>query len=365
MIYLDAASSAPIRSELLDFIQKLATSSDQGAGELWGYPLSQHEVGARSRDFKARASDAILRTLGLPSRDYGVAFYSSGSEALEVGARTLNRRFPGEWAKGAMEHPFVRGLQASLVSTSETSQTSWGSLIYGQNETGLTSHTLSAIFSSHNERSALLIDCIASWGKADLSNLGNETKIPLFIPIQSNKIGGLPGAAALVYPLAFAPLWSPLTGDASRNTHRPGGENQLAVASFVWLAENLENIIHDYQTRVRALRDHFEAQLRQRLPNLRFTHDQMPHHSRLPHVSHFCVPASKPLELVAKLDLRGFSVSAGSACSSGSPEPSQALLEAGWSRTDALNAIRVSLSSANQARDLELLVETLGKLLDP
>lgn len=365
MIYLDAAAAAPIRSELLDFIQNRAQSTDLGAGELWGYPLSPHAVGAHARSFKARAEEAILKSLGLSAREYRVAFYSSGSEALEVGARTLSRHF-GTWSAGPQEHPFVRGLQAELqASRAPIAARHWASFIYGQNETGLTSHTLSAILSPQTNAQALLLDCIASWGKADLSGLGGQGAIPLLIAIQSNKIGGLPGASALVYPQKLAPLWSPITGAASRNTPRPGGENLLGVASFVWLAENLSTIREDYQTRIGGMRDRFEQRLRARLPQIRFTHEFTAHAERLPHVSHFFVPAAKPLDLVTKLDLRGFCVSAGSACSSGSPEPSAALLEAGWNKTDALNAIRVSLSASSRDQELELLVETLGKTLDP
>jgi cysteine desulfurase len=106
------------------------------------------------------------------------------------------------------------------------------------------------------------------------------------------------------------------------------------------------------------LRDGFEAELARRLPGVVFHCQQSP---RLPNTSHVAFPGIEGEALLIRLDLAGFAVSTGSACSSGTVEPSKTLLAAGISPAEALSSLRVSFGITNRPQDLDAFLAALER----
>jgi cysteine desulfurase len=134
----------------------------------------------------------------------------------------------------------------------------------------------------------------------------------------------------------------------------------MGIRSLLAIAEGWTQIREEFES-LRVLRDDFETRLCARFPNVSITGAGQP---RAPHLSHFVFRGyPKALPLVAQLDLRGFAVSSGSACASAIPEPSHVLLALGLPKTDALNALRVSLHPGTRREDLTGLLDALESIL--
>jgi cysteine desulfurase len=218
------------------------------------------------------------------------------------------------------------------------------------NETGivhhqLTSHILSTLFPSPKERPLWHTDFVAGWGRVDLDlSLPNS---PDLVAIAGQKLGGLSGVGGLVHRRSIA-------------VDRPGTPNLIGIHSLLALAKNWADIVSEVE-KLRDLRDSFERRLRERFQNIVITGVDLP---RTPNVSHFRFPGfKKDLSLVQQLDLKGFALSAGSACASGSPRPSHVLTAMGLSDIDAKNALRMSLHPGICEADLTSFLDALGEIL--
>ena len=381
MIFLDAAAGAPLDPHFLSDFTKTLDSAHAVPGVFFGHATSRHAGGRRVRETLSDAEAALLRTFDLSPTArggdaYRVEFCASGTEALEKGAALALHALaragsPVVWSHGVGEHAALRkyrnldtafGVPLRKIpketpkDTEDTASPTLYTDIYGQNETGIVSHIQKQIFlDPHKTHTRFaLIDVIASWGKVEIPKLAPHGAA--LYAVQAGKIGAFPGMAALLYPANLKDYGNVLGG--------PRSGQLLTAHAIQYFSTRLPEFRAAYGTIVAENRDYLEAQLRKRLPELVFTHDAEPLALRLPHVSHFRVPSDRSLDLVAKLDLRAIAVSSGSACRSQSPEPSDVLLELGWKRIDALNAIRVSLSLRNTRAELDLFVETLTDILE-
>ena len=148
-------------------------------------------------------------------------------------------------------------------------------------------------------------------------------------------------------------------GGGQERGRRGGTENVLAIASMGVMAKKRAEIGPQAQ-RMALLRDEMEAMIQKEIPGVRINGAKAP---RLPNTSSLLLENIDGDTLVMALDTRGFALSAGSACSSGSPEPSVALLNMGLSRTEALSSLRVSLGWQTKTQELVAFVEALGDVV--
>ena len=162
-----------------------------------------------------------------------------------------------------------------------------------------------------------------------------------FVTMSSGKLGGPKGTGALVARRNFD-LRSLLVGGGQEQGRRSGTENVVGIAGFGAAAEaarrDLESGVWD---RVAALRDNLEDALASAAPDLQIFGRDVP---RLPNTSCFAVRGWKGETQVMQMDLAGYAVSAGSACSSGKVnKASRVLLAMGFDEVTASSAIRVSI----------------------
>ncbi|MGH8293019.1 MAG: cysteine desulfurase family protein, partial [Gammaproteobacteria bacterium] len=177
------------------------------------------------------------------------------------------------------------------------------------------------------------------------------------LTLSAHKLNGPRGVGALIRNrrVDLAPQ---MTGGGQEQGMRGGTENLAGIVGFGAAAE-LARIEMDIRVeQVAALREQLEAGLKQ-LPGLRIFAE---HADRLPNTVQFGIGGYAGEWLVMELDRRGFAVSSGSACHSGSGKPSHVLLAMGLDEVTARGAVRVSLGAENSADDVDALLAALGAI---
>jgi cysteine desulfurase len=195
-------------------------------------------------------------------------------------------------------------------------------------------------------------DGVQSTGKIPVDV--KKLKVDLY-SISGHKIHGPKGIGALF--IRKGTILKPLlTGGGHERNRRSGTEN---VAGIVGLGEaaRLARIgLTSEMPRVASLRDRLEAGLKSRIDSIHVNGENAP---RLPNTSNIMVDFAEGEGLVISLDLKGVAVSTGSACSSGSMEPSHVLTAIGKTPDEAHGSLRFSLSSMTSEEDIDYVVDAL------
>jgi cysteine desulfurase len=388
VILLDSNAGAPLHPKVMAALSDFLREQAEGEAAL-GNPSSTHAYGRRASAMVERAREAMLRTLNAAPSEWAIVFTSGGTEANQLAIRGYLERRLREgggrpaWALSPLDHHCVldlaeemeaRGVRIVRLEARDTGEVvgqpgasiDLVSAMRVNNETGIVQER-SPLFpvdvTSHIQSSPNLpqtplwhTDFVAGWGKTDLDL--SRPGSPDLVAIAGHKVGALSGVGALVHRRSIA--LDPLIRGKQQSGARGGTENLVGIRSLLAVAENWD-LIRAEASGLAEMRDEFERRLVERHPAIRITGKGLP---RAPQVSHFVVPGLKrSISLVEQLDLRGFAVSSGSACSSAVPEPSHVLTAMGIGRVDALNAVRVSLHPGTRREDLTGLVEALDAIL--
>jgi len=376
VVYLDHNATTPldprVREAMLPWL-----------GERFGNPSSIHRVGQAARNAVEEAREHVAALIG--ARPPEVVFTASGTEANDtvvasaVESARRSAAGGGHLAISAVEHPSVRqaaaraaraGLEVTWVPPGEDGvvpaaamigalrpDTLLVCLMLANNEVG-TLQPVAAVAAECRARGIpLLCDAVQAVGKVpvDVGSLGLDLLV-----LGAHKFGGPLGAAAL-WIRDGVEVESLLVGGSQERRRRAGTEN---VAAIVGLGAAAALARDEVDGRLRpprplqlaALRDRFEAGLRA-VPGAIVHCRTAP---RLPNTSHVAFAGVEGEALLIRLDLAGFAVSTGSACSSGTVEPSQTLLAMGLSPAEALSSIRVSFGIANHAAEVDRFLAALA-----
>jgi cysteine desulfurase len=162
-----------------------------------------------------------------------------------------------------------------------------------------------------------------------------------YFTLSGHKIGAPKGSGAL-YVRRGAPLEPLQYGGSQNRGHRPGTENVAAAVGLARAAELAVAELDAETARLGALRDRLQAMLLAAIPDA-VVHAA--HGPRAPHILNLSVPGTDSESLLMALDLAGIACSSGSACQSGSTEPSHVLVAIGAPHDLAVAALRMSLGS--------------------
>jgi cysteine desulfurase len=200
-------------------------------------------------------------------------------------------------------------------------------------------------------------DGVQSTGKiaVDVKALGVD-----FYSMSAHKIHGPKGVGALFVKKGSA-LKPILTGGGHERNRRSGTENVAGIAGFGEAARLAREGLIEEMLRVRALRDRLEASLKSHIEFIRVNGENAP---RLPNTSNIMVDYAEGEGLVISLDLKGVAVSTGSACSSGSLEPSHVLTAIGKTPDEAHGSLRFSLSSMTTEEDIDYVAGVLPGIVE-
>jgi cysteine desulfurase len=369
-VYLDHNATTPLdpraREAMLPWL---------GAG--WGNPSSVHRFGQAARAAVEGAREQVAALLGAAPPE--IVFTASGTEAnnavlFDVGERSGHR---GHVVVSALEHPSIREGAARLAAAGMTvSRVAPGAdgvvpveavlaalrpdtrlvcLMLANNELGTLQPVAEVAAACRVDRGGgvpVLCDAVQAVGKiaVDVAALGVD-----YLTLGAHKFGGPLGAAAL-WVKKGAPLDGFLVGGSQERRRRAGTENVAALAGLGAVAAAAHADLAGRGARLAALRDRFEAGLRARWPEAIVHCAASP---RLPNTSHIALPGIEGEALLIRLDLAGFAVSTGSACSSGTVEPSKTLLAAGLPAQEALSSLRVSFGLANRPEEVDAFLDAL------
>jgi cysteine desulfurase len=355
-IYLDWNATAPLLPE--------ARVAMTDALDLLGNPSSVHKEGRAARASLERARDKVAGLLKIRPAD--VVFTSGATEAN-------NCVLAAGWdvvALSALEHDSIREparrharslvdlplLSSGIIDLStlsdRLSRHDNGNRLFclqlANNETGVIQPTAAAAAIARALGWSVLCDAVQGAGRIDLGSLADDAD---YVVVSAHKLGGPKGAGALVArATARAPAAS--LGGGQERRRRSGTENVPAIAGFGAAAESACARLGAMES-VRAMRERLESGLRAATPAVQIVGEAA---QRLPNTSCFAL-AGLPAELaIVKLDLAGFAVSAGAACSSGKVAQSTVLTGMGLPSEVARSAIRVSIGPTTTMAEIDTFI---------
>ncbi len=358
--YLDHNATCPPLDSVLAVMQATAAQS-------FGNPSSLHWAGREARKVLDDAREKIATFLGVESG--AVVFTSGGTEANNLAIHgCCSRQAPGRVITSAIEHASIlrplerlatagwevirlRPDKEGVVSVEDVAaninqDTRLVALMAANNETGAIQPVADVGTICRKQGTAFLVDGVQALDKTDMDvRLWNAD----FISFSAHKIGGPRGVGALIVRRGLK-MNELAPGGGQERKRRSGTENVPAIVGF---AEAMGKT--DFAA-LRPIRDAFEQELHTRLPNARVFSE---HVLRTPNTSMFCIPGMQGETLLMQLDLAGFAVASGSACSSGQRNPSHVLLAMGVGDEQAGSSIRVSFGPANTQEDASALVNEL------
>lgn len=222
------------------------------------------------------------------------------------------------------------------------------SIMQVNNETGYLFPIQDIAQKVHANQSYLHSDVTQAFGKLEI-----PVKVCDYISFSAHKAYALKGCGVL-WVKKDVPYSNLIWGGAQERFRRAGTENTLSIAA---LGLALPELTAESQQRVTNLRDYFEEQIMQKISDVSITHGQL---KRNGNTSHLMIPNVDGESLLMSLDLKGYAVSTGAACSSGSSEPSPVLLALGFSKEEAQCSLRVSFGIYNHQAEVDLFVEALA-----
>lgn len=315
------------------------------AMETWANPSSPHADGRKARALLEGAREAIKAALDWR---HDVIFTSGASEAVAIAAHRL--RLPGRIV-GATEHaivPHEMGAEALVVGVGEdgivdleeleaalAERPSLVAIQHVNNETGVIQPIERIAEIVRSTGSLLLADCAQSAGKIPLPDAD-------FIAVSAHKLGGPPGIGALlVRDLATL---EPVGGQ--EKGYRRGTEDVPAAAAFAAALQC--RAFADAMPRLAELRSRLETGVK--ASGGIVIAEGSP---RIPNIGSIALPGMSQAALLAQLDLAGFAVSAGSACSSGKMKASEVLAAMKVPAEIASSFIRVSFGPSTGEAEID------------
>lgn len=372
VIYVDNNATTRVHPEVRDAMLPYLT-------ELYGNPSSMHSFGgAVEKDFKkARAQVASL--LGCDSNE--VVFTSCGTESNNTAIRGTLEQYPNKKhiITTKVEHPAVlnvfeylesKGYQATYLDVDEKGQidldqlakalrsdTALVSTMYANNETGVI-FPIEEIGKLVKAAGAVFhVDAVQAVGKIPL-NLKTST-IDL-LSISGHKLHAPKGIGAL-YVKRGTKLRPYLLGGHQEKGRRAGTENIPSIIALGMACEIAQKNIENENTKVKELRDYLEAGILKAASNARVNGDRL---SRLPNTTNISFEYIEGEAILLLLDQLGIAASSGSACTSGSLEPSHVLRAMKVPFTCAHGSIRFSLSVYNTKEEADYIIENIGKIIE-
>lgn len=364
--YLDHNATAPIRPEaraaLLDALDATGNGSAvHGEGR-----------GARATVDTARAKVAAL--VGADAR--GVVFTAGGTEAdtlaltpdfvrgdeklgcdvlitsaVEHAAVLRGHRFAADRVEvlgvDARGRVMLEQLDAAIAVHAEAGRRALVSVMLANNETGVIQPLAEVARRAHAHGALVHTDAVQAAGRIPVSMAALGVDL---MSLSAHKIGGAPGAGALVIAdpdLRPAPVFA---GGGQERGRRAGSENIPSIAAFGAAAACAGASVEDEVVRIDALRDRLESALRCEFPELVLLVGDV---ERLPNTSCLALPGVPAENLVIALDLAGVAASAGAACSSGKVTASHVLSAMGVPERIARSAIRLSFGWSSGEEDVD------------
>jgi cysteine desulfurase len=366
-VYLDHAATTPVDPEVAEAMARVLR-------ETHGNPSSIYAEGRAARAAVDRARDEVAAAINADPGE--IVFTSGGTEADNLALRGALKNGRDGLVTTAIEHHAVidtaRDLERythvrvtvvgvdsygvvnpAAIRDAIDERTSLVSVMHANNEIG-TIEPIAEIGAVCRENGvAFHSDAVQTVGALDV----DVRKIPVdLLSINAHKFYGPKGVGAL-YIRRGTRIATIQTGGGQEKGRRTGTENVAGVVGLGVAMRIARERRAAESPRQAALRDRLIAGVRARIPDAVLNGHAT---ERLPNNASFCIPGTDGESLIVALDLEGFAVSSGSACTSGETEPSHVLLALGLDRQLAKGSLRITLGRSTAEPQVDRFVEALG-----
>jgi cysteine desulfurase len=365
--YFDHNATTPVSPEVLEAI--LPVFRDD-----FGNASSIHHYGQRAKQRLEEARRRVAALLGADASE--IVFTSGGTEADNLavfGTVRYDSRPRKHVVTTAIEHPAVLAACAQLeregvavtrvpvgadgvvdpgeVRKALRPETVLVSVMHANNELGTVQPVEEIAAAAHDAGALMHVDGVQALGKVPV-----DVRAFDLYSISGHKVYAPKGAGAL-YVRKGVPLGAIQFGGHHERDRRPGTENVPGAVALGTACEWLRSNMAAENERLRELRDRLEAAVLARVPDSGVNGAAA---RRTPNTSNMYFDGIESDAMLIALDLMGFAVSAGAACSSGASEPSHVLTAIGLDRRRARSCMRFSLGRLNTAGQVDALAAAVA-----
>ena len=372
-IYADNAATTKINPVAMDVMNKCMT-------EVYGNPSSLHSAGQKAAEAMQKAREDIAQVLGADFRE--IYFTSGGTEAdnqaIYSAAAFGEKKGKKHIISSAIEHHAVlhtlqrlekEGFEVTLLDVGEDGivrpedvrqaireDTALVTIMYANNEIG-TLQPISEIAAICREKKVIFhTDAVQAVGHVPINV--REQNIDM-LSLSAHKFHG-PRGIGVLYVRKGVPLFNLIEGGAQERGRRPGTENLPAIAGMAAALKEAVSHMAAAEEKVSSLRDILIEGL-SKIPHARLNGDAK---RRLPGNVNFCFEGIEGESLLLLLDNKGVAASSGSACTSGSLDPSHVLLALGLPHEVAHGSLRLSLSEENTKEEMYYIIDAVREVVE-
>lgn len=372
-VYADHSATTPVHPEVLEVMLPYIKQN-------YGNPSSLHSWGRKAKSALENAREQVAALIGATPEE--IIFTSGGTEADNLallGWAQANGKKGKHVLTSSIEHhavlhsfeylgthgfdvTYLPVTEEGLISLDEvsanlTGETSLISIMHANNEVGVIQPIAEIARLAKSRGIIFHCDAVQSAGKipVNVKDLGVD-----MLSLSSHKLYGPKGVGAL-FVRRGTRLQALFHGGAQERKRRPGTENLPGIVGFGKAAELAARDLDVEASRLEALRDRLFNGLQARIPHLIVTgHRRL----RLPNHVSVCIPYIEGESMLLYLDMQGIAASSGSACTSGSLEPSHVLLAMGLPHEIAHGSLRLTLGRDNTVEDVDYILEVLPSIVE-
>ena len=373
MIYLDNAATTKTAPEVVEAMLPYFT-------ELYGNASSIYKLGSESKKATIKARDTIAQTLGAEPNE--IYFTAGGSEsdnwALKAtfeayqnkGKHIITSKIEHHAILHTCEYLEKRGAEITYLDVDENGlvdleqlkkairpDTILISIMYANNEIG-TIQPIQEISEIAAEHGILFhTDAVQAYGQLPIRV--DELHIDM-LSASGHKLNG-PKGIGFLYINKKVKIRSFVHGGQQERGRRAGTENVPGIVGLAVAAERAFRIMEEKTKKEIELRDYFISRIQKEIPYAKLNGHPT---KRLPNNINFSFEFIEGESMLIMLDMKGICASSGSACTSGSLDPSHVLLAIGLSHEKAHGSLRLTLSEENTKEEMDLVAEELKQIVD-
>lgn len=373
LIYLDNAATTKTAKEVVDAMLPYFT-------EDYGNPSSLYSLGAKSKEAVTKARETIAGTLGAQSNE--IYFTAGGSESdnwvfkatadayEQKGKHIITSRIEHHAILHTCDYLAKKGFEITYIDVDENGilkldelekairpDTILISVMFANNEIG-TIQPIKKIGEIARKHGVLFhTDAVQAYGHVPINV--DEYNIDM-LSASGHKFNG-PKGIGFLYIRKGVKIRSFVHGGQQERGRRAGTENVTGIVGIGAAAERAFRVMEERNKREIELRDYLIAQIEEKIPYCRLNGDRV---RRLPNNVNFSFQFVEGESLLIMLDMEGICASTGSACASGSLDPSHVLLAIGLPHEIAHGSLRLTLGEETTKEELDTVVSALVKIIE-
>ena len=372
MIYLDNAATTPVDSDVIKVIQESLENE-------YGNPSSIYQLGRQTREIVESSRKVFAQSIHAKPEDIIITSGGTESNNTAIIATALSLQNKGKHLiTTAIEHHSVLhpmnyletlGFQVTYLPVDQEGRvtleqvkkairpnTILVSIIYGNNEVG-SINPISDIGKMLKKEDILFhTDAVQAYGNIEMNVIEEEIDM---LSVTAHKLNG-PKGIGFLYRNHQLHLPHFVHGGTQENDHRAGTENIAYISGFAKAVENMLKYYEKNNSHKLELKEFFIQELKKQ--EIDFAINGMQEEG-LPHIINLWIPHLQSDKLLIQCDLKGIMLSAGSACTAGSIEPSHVLQAMFGKESPRMKeSIRVSFGKQNTKEEVVVLVDLIGSL---